>query len=74
MFFYNNFVSRNIGGLYVKAGSSGTATAMRGILHNNVFEENEKRITLLLEGRQTSPYQQVSRCCYPCPILTLRTF
>ena len=58
-FFYNNLVSRNIGGLSVRAGSSGTATAMRGLLHNNVFEENEKRPTLLLEGRQTTPYQQV---------------
>ena len=60
-FFYNNLVSRNIGGLSVRAGSSGTATAMRGLLHNNVFEENEKRPTLLLEGRQTTPYQQVVR-------------
>ena len=58
-FFYNNLVSRNIGGLFVRAGSSGTATAMRGLLHNNVFEENEKKSTLHLEGRQTTPYQQV---------------
>ena len=59
-FFYNNFVTGNIGGLYVKAGSAGTATALRGILHNNVFEENIKRTTLHLEGRQTSPYQQIT--------------
>ena len=59
-FFYNNLVSRNIGGLFMRAGSSGTATAMRGLLHNNVFEENEKKPTLQLEGRQTTPYQQVS--------------
>ena len=58
-FFYNNLVSRNIGGLYMRAGSSGTATAMRGLLHNNVFEENEKKPTLQVEGRQTTPYQQV---------------
>ena len=58
-FFYNNLVSRNIGGLFMRAGSSGTATAMRGLLHNNVFEENEKKPTLQLEGRQTTPYQQV---------------
>jgi hypothetical protein len=59
-FFYNNLVSRNIGGLFVRAGSSGTATAMRGLLHNNVFEENEKKATLHIEGRQTTPYQQVT--------------
>ena len=59
VFFHNNFVTGNIGGLFIKAGSSGTATALRGLLHNNVFEENVKRVTLHLEGRQTSPYQQV---------------
>ena len=59
VFFHNNFVTSNIGGLFIKAGSSGTATALRGLLHNNVFEENVKRVTLHLEGRQTSPYQQV---------------
>ena len=60
VFFYNNFISRNIGGLFIKAGSSGTATAMRGLLHNNIFEENLKKVTLYLEGRQTSPYQQIT--------------
>ena len=60
VFFFNNFVSRNLGGLYIRAGSSGTATAMKGILHNNVFEENVKKITLHLEGRTSSPYQQIT--------------
>ncbi len=60
VFFHNNFITRNIGGLKIRAGSSGTATAMRGLLHNNVFEENVKRSTLHFEGRQTSPYQQVT--------------
>ena len=59
-FFYNNFVSQNIGGLYVNTGSSGSATALRAIFHNNVFEENVKRTTLHLEGRQTSPYQYIT--------------
>ena len=60
VFFHNNFVTGNIGGLFIKAGSSGTATALRGLLHNNVFEENVKKVTLHLEGRQTSPYQQLT--------------
>jgi len=60
VYFFNNFVSRNLGGLYIRAGSSGTATAMKGILHNNVFEENVKKITLHLEGRTSSPYQQIT--------------
>jgi hypothetical protein len=33
---------------------------MKGILHNNVFEENVKKITLHLEGRTSSPYQQIT--------------
>ena len=60
VFFHNNFLTGNIGGLLIRAGSSGTATALRGIIHNNVFEENLKRVTLQLEGRQTSPYQQIT--------------
>ena len=60
VFFHNNFITGNIGGLLIRAGSSGTATALRAILHNNVFDENVKRITLHLEGRQTSPYQQIT--------------
>lgn len=60
VFFYNNFVNKNIGGLFIQAGSSGTATAMRGLLHNNVFEGNEKKSTLEITGRQTSPYQQAT--------------
>ena len=60
VFFHNNFLTGNIGGLLIRAGSSGTATALRGVLHNNVFEENLKKVTLQLEGRQTSPYQQIT--------------
>ena len=58
-FFHNNYVSENMGGLFIRAGSAGTATALRGILHNNVFSENKKKVTLHLEGIQTSPYQQI---------------
>ena len=59
-YFYNNYLTQNIGGLYLRAGSSGTATALRGVLHNNVFAENLKKTSLYLEGRQTSPYQQIT--------------
>jgi len=59
VFFHNNFVSRNMGGLFLRAGSSGSATSLKGVLHNNVFSENRKRVSLHLEGRQTSPYQEI---------------
>ena len=58
-FFHNNYVAGNIGGLFIRAGSAGTATALKGILHNNVFSENKKKVVLHLEGMQTSPYQQL---------------
>ncbi len=48
----------------IRAGSSGTATAMRAMLHNNVFEENVKKVTLHFEGRRTTPYQQVGICLF----------
>ena len=58
-FFHNNYVSENMGGLFIRAGSAGTATSLKGILHNNVFSENRKKVVLRLEGIQTSPYQQL---------------
>ena len=60
LFFHNNYLEGNIGGLYIRAGSSGTATALKGVLHNNVFTENKKEVTLYLEGLQASPYQQIA--------------
>ena len=59
VFFYNNYVAKNIGGLSIRAGSSGTATSLKGVLHNNVFAENTKEVTLHLEGLQASPYQHI---------------
>lgn len=59
-FFQNNLVRKNQGGLYVRADSRGSATALKGWIHNNLFAENENRPALFVEGRQSSPYQQVT--------------
>ena len=59
VFFHNNYVANNIGGLFVRSGSSGSATAMKGVLHNNVFVSNTKKVVLHIEGRTTSPYQDL---------------
>merc|ERR1719273_565725 len=59
VFFHNNYVAKNIGGLFVRSGSSGSATAMKGVLHNNVFVSNTKKVVLHIEGRTTSPYQDL---------------
>ena len=60
VFFLNNYVAGNIGGLFIRAGSSGTATSLKGVLLNNVFSENRKEVTLHLEGIQASPYQHIN--------------
>ena len=59
VFFHNNYVAGNIGGLFLRAGSSGSATSLKGLLHNNVFTENVKEPTLHFEGIQASPYQHI---------------
>ncbi|XP_060532359.1 protein bark beetle isoform X2 [Cylas formicarius] len=60
VFFRSNLVERNQGGLYIKADSRGSATAMQGWIHNNLFVNNSHLPTLYVEGRQSSPYQEVT--------------
>ncbi|KAJ8919535.1 hypothetical protein NQ315_002156 [Exocentrus adspersus] len=60
VFFRSNLVERNQGGLYIKADSRGSATSLRGWIHNNLFVNNSNRPTLYVEGRQSSPYQEVT--------------
>ncbi|XP_018046380.1 PREDICTED: protein bark beetle [Atta colombica] len=57
--FRNNLIQRNQGGLTIRADSSGTATSLKGWIHNNLFTENFNKPALFVEGRQSSPYQQM---------------
>nr|CAD7425800.1 unnamed protein product [Timema monikensis] len=59
IYFRNNLVQHNQGGLSVKADSRGSATALKGWIHNNLFADNTHNPALYLEGRQSSPYQEV---------------
>lgn len=52
-------VRQNQGGLYITADSSGTATSLKGYVHNNVFENNTNREIIHVEGRRSSPYQEI---------------
>lgn len=54
-----NLVEQNQGGLYIKADSRGSATSLRGYIHNNLFVNNSNLPTLHVIGRKSSPYQQV---------------
>ncbi|XP_063975508.1 protein bark beetle isoform X4 [Diachasmimorpha longicaudata] len=60
LFFRNNLVRRNQGGLFIRADSRGSATSLKGWIHNNLFAENWNKPALFVEGRQSSPYQEVT--------------
>ncbi|CAD7079360.1 unnamed protein product [Hermetia illucens] len=57
--FRNNLVQQNQGGLFIRADSRGSATSLRGWIHHNLFAKNRNRPALYVEGRQSSPYQEV---------------
>ncbi|XP_065210133.1 protein bark beetle-like [Planococcus citri] len=59
VYFRNNLISGNIGGLWIKADSEGSATSVKAIIHNNLFSSNKRKSTLKIEGRRSSPYQNV---------------
>ncbi|XP_043526927.1 protein bark beetle [Frieseomelitta varia] len=60
LYFRNNAVRRNQGGLSIRADSRGSATSLEGWIHNNLFAENFNKPALYVEGRQSSPYQEVN--------------
>ena len=49
----------NQGGLAVRADSRGSATSLRSHINHNLFRKNLNRPSLSMEGRQSSPYQEV---------------
>jgi len=58
--FQNNLVRSNQGGLSIHADSGGSATSLKGWIHNNLFTSNRNNPALYVEGRQSSPYQEVT--------------
>ncbi|XP_050298201.1 protein bark beetle isoform X2 [Anthonomus grandis grandis] len=60
VFFRSNLVEQNQGGLYIKADSRGSATSLQGWIYNNLFANNSNLPTLYVEGRKSSPYQEVT--------------
>lgn len=50
----------NQGGLYIRADSRGSATSLRAWVHHNLFTHNRNRPSLYAEGRQSSPYQEIT--------------
>ncbi|XP_023246946.1 protein bark beetle [Copidosoma floridanum] len=60
IYFRNNLVMKNQGGLRIRADSRGSATSLKGYIHNNLFTDNLNKPVLYVEGRQSSPYQEVT--------------
>ncbi|KAF5304533.1 hypothetical protein FQA39_LY09584 [Lamprigera yunnana] len=60
LFFRNNLVQSNQGGLSIKSDSRGSATSLKGWIHNNLFVNNTNYPALYVEGRKSSPYQEVT--------------
>ncbi|XP_046838795.1 protein bark beetle [Vespa crabro] len=60
LYFRNNLVRQNQGGLSIRADSRGSATSLKGWIHNNLFAENFNKPALYVEGRHSSPYQEVT--------------
>lgn len=60
LYFRNNLVKGNQGGLSIRADSRGSATSLKGWIHNNLFTDNVNKPALYVEGRQSSPYQEVT--------------
>lgn len=44
----------------IRADSRGSATSLRAHIHHNLFVKNKNRPALFVEGRQSSPYQEVT--------------
>ncbi|XP_054741886.1 protein bark beetle isoform X1 [Anastrepha obliqua] len=59
LYFMNNLIKDNQGGLRIRADSRGSATSLRGFIHHNLFFRNRNRPALYVEGRQSSPYQEI---------------
>jgi nitrous oxidase accessory protein NosD len=59
LFFRNNLVQENQGGLALKSDSRGTATSLRAFINNNLFVRNKNRPSFSAEGKIGSPYQEV---------------
>lgn len=55
----DNLVMNNQGGVWLRADSRGSATSLKSWIHNNLFTDNKHLSTLHIEGRRTSPYQEV---------------
>ena len=60
LFFRNNLLQENQGGISLNSDSRGAATSLRAFINNNLFVKNKNRPSLYAEGKTGSPYQEVT--------------
>ncbi|XP_057327444.1 protein bark beetle isoform X2 [Microplitis mediator] len=61
LYFRNNLIRNNkAGGLFIRSDSRGSATSLKGWINNNLFAENLNKPALYVEGRKSSPYQEIT--------------
>ncbi|KAF7992731.1 hypothetical protein HCN44_005075 [Aphidius gifuensis] len=60
LYFRNNLIRYNQGGLSIISDSRGSATSLKGWIYNNLFSDNYNAPVLSIEGRKSSPYQEIT--------------
>ncbi|XP_042894789.1 protein bark beetle [Parasteatoda tepidariorum] len=60
VFFYNNLIMKNQGGLLLRVDSRTAVSALKGMIVNNLFTENRNREVLNLQGRKSGAFQFIT--------------
>ncbi|GFY53687.1 protein bark beetle [Trichonephila inaurata madagascariensis] len=60
LFFYNNLIMKNQGGLQLLVDSRTAVSALKGMIVNNLFTENRNREVLKLKGRKSGAFQFIT--------------
>ncbi|XP_035215433.1 protein bark beetle-like, partial [Stegodyphus dumicola] len=60
LYFYNNLIMKNQGGLTLRVNSQSAVSALNGMIVNNLFTENKNREVLNLQGRKSGTFQYIT--------------
>ncbi|KAF8773809.1 Protein bark beetle like protein [Argiope bruennichi] len=60
LYFYNNLIMKNQGGLQLNVDSRTAVSALKGMIVNNLFTENRNREVLKLQGRKSGAFQFIT--------------
>ncbi|XP_054714634.1 protein bark beetle-like [Uloborus diversus] len=60
LYFYNNLIMKNQGGLLLRVDSRTAVSALDGVIVNNLFTENRNREVLNFQGRKAGAFQYIN--------------